>query len=163
MHVEMLAEPSFETGEDIVIVVEPLGVQSGEPISDRLDNAPIYLLLNRLRASGLAWFFEDEILHITSTEAAVEHMTTIPYNLGDLLDADYDADSLMTVIESAIAPDSWATVGGDGVLNFLGDVMFMRQNGGKIPKMRRNGEFAALTDVEAKRIEAIYNEVFESE
>jgi hypothetical protein len=105
------------------------GVQSGEPISDRLDNAPIYLLLNRLRASGLAWYFEDDILHITSSEAADEHMTTIPYNLGDLLDAGYDADSLITVIESAIAPDSWATVGGSGVLNFLGDVMFLRQNG----------------------------------
>jgi len=39
-------------------------------------------------------------------------------------------------------------------------LMFMRQNNGKIPKRRRNREFAALTDDEAKRIEAIYNEVF---
>jgi hypothetical protein len=42
-------------------------------------------------------------------------------------------------------------------------LMFMRQNGGKIPNRRRNREFAALTDEEAERIEAIYNEVFESE
>lgn len=41
-------------------------------------------------------------------------------------------------------------------------VMFMRQNGGRIPSGRRKNEFAALTDEEAKRIEAIYGDVFES-
>jgi hypothetical protein len=39
-------------------------------------------------------------------------------------------------------------------------LMFMRQNDGKIPKRRRDNEFAALTDEEAERIEAIYSEVF---
>ncbi|MCP4382256.1 MAG: cell filamentation protein Fic [Hyphomicrobiales bacterium] len=39
-------------------------------------------------------------------------------------------------------------------------LMFMRQNGGTIPKRRRENEFAALTDDEAKRIEMIYGEVF---
>jgi len=39
-------------------------------------------------------------------------------------------------------------------------LMFMRQNGGKIPKRRRENEFAALTDDEAKRIEKIYAEIF---
>jgi Fic family protein len=39
-------------------------------------------------------------------------------------------------------------------------LMFMRQNDGKIPKRRRDNEFAALTDEEAERIEAIYGEVF---
>jgi len=37
---------------------------------------------------------------------------------------------------------------------------FIRQNDGKIPKPRRESEFAALTDDEAKRIEEIYSEVF---
>jgi hypothetical protein len=40
-------------------------------------------------------------------------------------------------------------------------LMFMRQNGGKIPKRRRENEFAALTDEEATRIETIYGEVFD--
>jgi hypothetical protein len=87
------------------------------------------LLLNRLRASGLAWYFEDDILHITSTEAAEAHLTTVPYNLGDLLDAGYNTEDLGEVIEYAIAPDSWETVGGPGVLSFLGDVMFLRHTG----------------------------------
>lgn len=39
-------------------------------------------------------------------------------------------------------------------------LMFMRQNGGQIPKRRLDNEFAALTDDEAMRIERIYSEVF---
>jgi len=39
-------------------------------------------------------------------------------------------------------------------------IMFMRQNGGKLAKRRREKEFAALTDAEVIHIEAIYQEVF---
>lgn len=129
------------------------GVQPGEPISDRLDDAPIYLLLNRLRAGGLAWYFEDDILHITSIEAAEAQMTTVPYNLGDLLDAGYDTDDLGMVIENAIEPDSWETVGGAGVLSFLGDVMFLRHTGdahrqvqGFLAALRKHGRQTFVLD-----------------
>ena len=37
----------------------------------------------------------------------------------------------------------------------------IRDSSGKIPKKRRKNEFAALTDEEAKRLEAIYSDVFE--
>jgi hypothetical protein len=37
---------------------------------------------------------------------------------------------------------------------------FLRQNGGRLSQRARTKEFAALTDDEAKRIEAIYGEVF---
>ena len=39
-------------------------------------------------------------------------------------------------------------------------IMFIRQNDGMLPKSRRENEFAALSDAETKRIEAICNEVF---
>ena len=42
-------------------------------------------------------------------------------------------------------------------------IMFMRQNGGTIPKRRREKEFAALTDDEARQIEAIYRDVYDEE
>ena len=54
-------------------------------------------------------------------------------------------------LDSARVPDRLAQ-------NLL---MFMRQNDGKIPRRRRTSKFAALTDEEVKRIEAIYSEVFE--
>lgn len=39
-------------------------------------------------------------------------------------------------------------------------LIFMRQNGGVIPKRRRENEFTTLTDDEARKIEEIYGEVF---
>lgn len=39
-------------------------------------------------------------------------------------------------------------------------IMFMRQNDGKLPKKRRQKEFAALTDEEIMRIETMYEEIF---
>lgn len=45
----------------------------------------------------------------------------------------------------------------DRVLDLL--YRFLRQNGGKLSKRARENEFAALTDDEAVRIEAIYADV----
>ena len=104
-----------------------IGVFPTDTIIDRLDDSPIYLLLNRLRLHRLAWYFQDDILYITSPEAAEQHPLTIPYSVGDLLDDGYDADDLETLISSTISPDEWDTVGGVGVLSFLGDVLFVRQ------------------------------------
>ena len=107
--------------------LKEIQVLPGDPIADRLDKTPIYLLLNRLRSLGIAWYFEDEILHFTSTEVAEQRLTTIPYNIGDMLDAKYDSDGIGEVIVSAISPDSWEDAGGAGAVSFLGDVMFVRQ------------------------------------
>ncbi len=98
-----------------------------EPVSDRLHEAPLYLLLNRLRVLGLAWYFEDNILHITSATVADARRRTLPYNVGDLLDGGYELDDLADVITGTVAPESWEDVGGDGAVKFLGDVMFIRQ------------------------------------
>ena len=57
-----------------------IGVLSSEPISDRLDNGPVYLLLNRLRSLDLAWYFQDNIVHITSAEDAESRLNTVSYN-----------------------------------------------------------------------------------
>ncbi len=40
-------------------------------------------------------------------------------------------------------------------------IMFIGQNKGRLPKKRREKEFAALSDEETARIEAIYLEVFD--
>jgi hypothetical protein len=39
-------------------------------------------------------------------------------------------------------------------------IMFIRQNDGKLPKKRRQKEFAALTDDEVRQVEALYEEIF---
>lgn len=106
-----------------------IGVSPAEPVSDRLDDAPIYLLLNRLGSMELAWYYDDDVLYITSEEAAENRTVTLPYNVGDLLDADYKMERLTEVIQTTIAPEAWNDVGGPGMLNALGDVLFVGQSG----------------------------------
>ena len=134
--------------QDLVILLDKnalseIGVLPSEPISDRLQDSPIYLLLNRLRSLGLAWYFEDEIVHITSMDVAEERLMTLPYNIGDLLDAGYELDDLANVIHSAVSPETWEeTTGGSGVLTFLGDVMLVRHTDGQQREVQ--GLLAAL-------------------
>ncbi|QDU43659.1 hypothetical protein Mal52_21350 [Symmachiella dynata] len=103
------------------------GISLSEPLSDHLNDAPIYLLLNRLRSLGLDWYFENEILHITTAEIAEEQLQLQSYNIGDLLDAGYDEDSINETITTSVKPESWEEVGGPGVYRTLGDVVFVRQ------------------------------------
>ena len=103
-----------------------IGVSVAEPVSDRLNDASVYLLLNRLKSMGIGWHYNDEVLYITSVKVAKTRTTTLPYNVGDLMDAGYDLDHLVSVVTNTIAPDSWEEVGGIGALNSLGDVLFVR-------------------------------------
>ncbi len=104
-----------------------IGVVPGDPVSDRLDKTPIYQFLDRLRPLLIAWYYEDDVLHVTSKEIAEKRLTTIPYNIGDLIDAGYELDTLGGLIGSTIDPTSWSGVGGSGVVSFLGDVIFVHQ------------------------------------
>lgn len=105
------------------------GILLSDPIADQLNDAPIYLLLNRLRSLGLDWYFENEILHITTTEIAEEQLQLQSYNIGDLFDAGYDEDSLTDAVTTTVKPESWQEIGGLGVYQTLGDVVFVRQTG----------------------------------
>ena len=107
--------------------LEEEGIPLGEAVTDHLDNAPLYLLLNRLGSLGLAWYMEDNILHITTQVSADERLTTEPYNLADLLDAGYKLDDLSETVRNATA-GPWEELGGaGGGMQWLGDVQFVRQ------------------------------------
>ncbi|GAB4139886.1 MAG: hypothetical protein Tsb009_08980 [Planctomycetaceae bacterium] len=75
-------------------------VPLSELVTDRLKDEPVYLLLNRLRSLNLAWYVEDNIVHITSLEAAWRQMSTKTYNIGDLLDAKFKRGDLHLTIKA---------------------------------------------------------------
>jgi len=103
------------------------GIPQSELVTDHLQEQPVYFLLNRLRSLGLAWYIEDEILHITTTRVVAARMSTRPYNIGDLLDAGYQRDDLDQTI-TAGTPGPWETIDGEGgTMKWLGDVLFVRQ------------------------------------
>lgn len=104
-----------------------VGLLMGDPVSDHLSEAPLYFLLNRLRSLGLAWYYDDDVLYITTEEAIEERQTNVPYQVGDLFDAGVEPDALIDVLVTAVEPLSWEEVGGQGTVSRLGDVMFVRQ------------------------------------
>jgi hypothetical protein len=105
------------------------GVSLAEPVSDHIDNQPLYLLLNRLQQIEVAWYMEKGMLHLTSDEDAHARIVTQAYNVGDLIDTGLDVDSLIDAITSTIATDTWAeNGGGEGEIRAIGDVLFVSQN-----------------------------------
>lgn len=105
------------------------GILLGEPVSDRLNNEPLYLLLNRLQSLGLSWYFEDDTVHITTIIGADGRATTQSYVVGDLIDAGYKPNQLVDLIVNS-AGGVWESVGGDGHSDpeILGDVLIVRQS-----------------------------------
>ena len=100
-----------------------------EPVTEELNDAPLYLLLSRLEQLGLAWYQHDHSVIITSRDENLKHDTTVPYNLGDLFDLGFLPNDLLTAIKRC-SGGRWKTVhGGDefGTAVLLGDVVFIRQ------------------------------------
>ncbi|MEM7784453.1 MAG: hypothetical protein AAF623_13955, partial [Planctomycetota bacterium] len=102
------------------------GILSSEPVTDALDNEPIYLILDRLEAIGIQWRWEGKVIHLDALKDPI--IFTRQYNLGKLLDLGFKPDDISYAIESCVASESWETNGGDGSIVMLGDVMFLRQS-----------------------------------
>lgn len=130
-----------------------INVLISDPVSDRLDGDPLYLLLDRLRLKGLAWYVEDNILRITTEDVADDHLTTSQYLVGDLFDADYDSDTLIDVIQSETSGPWFDLDGTGGTIVLLGDVMFVRQTdrmqrevAGLLSALRNHGRMTFALD-----------------
>lgn len=127
--------------------LEAIDILPSEPISDRLQDEPLYLLLDRLSTLKLGWYFENEVVYITSKEVADERSSTVPYNIGDLLDAGYSLDDLNDSIEMLID-----VVDKDGA-TYIGDVMFLRDSDtahrevqGLLSALRKHGRQTYIFD-----------------
>lgn len=107
--------------------LEAEGISPSDPVSDWLENEPLYLLLDRLRLIDVGWYYEGDILYLTSqTVIENERQAKVPYLLGELLDKGYTGDQIVNLIESMVEPDSWEPNGGNGRINLIGDVIFVR-------------------------------------
>ncbi len=124
-----------------------------DPVTDELNNEPVYLLLDRLRSLQLGWYLEAGLIHITTQAKADEIMATVSYNLGDLFDVGYEPTSILTAIQEGTSGqwDLVDGVGGDLVL--LGDVLFARQThhvhrevSGLLAALRKHGRRTFTND-----------------
>jgi hypothetical protein len=104
-----------------------------DTINDKLEDAPLYMLFDRLSLLGLAWYVDDSLVYITSREAAANRKVTRSYSLSDLIDYGYSTTALSEAIESLIPEGKWNLDSGSsdarlGQLEWLADVLFVRQN-----------------------------------
>ena len=124
------------------------GILLGESFVDRANNEPLYLMLNRLRSLGLAWYMKDDILHITTTEIASKRTFTKSYKVGDLLDSGVDASSFLIALSYVIEGER-----DDDPAEWLGDVLFVRQTdqfhrkvAGLMAALRKHGRRTFIAD-----------------
>ena len=118
--------------QSINVLVDYKGLASAklletEPVYEELNDAPLYLLLNRMERMGLAWYERDGSLFITSREEFLKHDRTLPYNLSDLIDNGYSPKDLINAIKRRSGGQWASTASREGAAILLGDVVFIRQ------------------------------------
>jgi hypothetical protein len=114
----------------IVIDVKALddfGIDTSAPVTANFNAVPLQIALRRmLHELELTFTVRDEVLMVTTPEQAERQLQFALYPVRDLVsygevdDPDtYDWDSLIQIIESTVAPDTWSTVGGPGDIQVL--------------------------------------------
>jgi RNA polymerase sigma factor (sigma-70 family) len=102
--------------------LDDVGIPADCPITFSLSGVSLQSALNlMLRDLDLTWTIRDEVLLITTPEEAEIMLVTKVYEVGDLVmcqdasgDPWADHDSLIEVITTTVAPESWDKVGGPG-------------------------------------------------
>ncbi len=111
------------------------GVQTTTPITCSLRGVPLKTALEvALRPLGLTYIVDDEVLLITTAEAAEVRVHARTYPVRDLISelegasgANVDAGSLMETMKSCVAPTSWDDAGGNGSMQVHKGVLVVNQ------------------------------------
>lgn len=103
------------------------GVAIDEPINLKA-KSPFYLILNRmLKPLGLAWYYEHEILFVTTQVVADENLSTKYYPAKPLLDLGLSELQIINLIEQETS-GPWQNIDGTGgQALFLGQTLAVRQ------------------------------------
>jgi hypothetical protein len=94
-----------------------VGIGTDTPVTKSLKGITLRSALNlMLHELGLTWTIQDEVLLITTPEEEDNLLTTVVYDVADLVelsDGD-DYDTLIDLITSTVKPTTWDNVGGPG-------------------------------------------------
>ena len=142
---EVAAWLQTQTGFNVTLDTRSLdeaGIDPSSPVTDKLQNSAIYLLLDRLQRYRIGWRLSGGVLQLHAhNDMMVLH--NMQYNVGNLLDQKFEPNSLTKTLINCIGGGSgWSENGGRGDLVFLGDVLFIQQDGRA--HRRIAGLFAAL-------------------
>jgi hypothetical protein len=108
--------------------LEAVNIDENSPVSDQLQNQPVYLLLDRLSIQKIAWRLDGSILRLHGI-IDPSFLVNRQYNVGDLIDQKYKGDDLIETIQLTLDTGGGskdAEAAGETVL--LGDVLFVRRD-----------------------------------
>ena len=144
---EAMQRISEATGLPVRIDEEELqneGVNADEVVSDRAENEPAYLLLDRMLENvggvELAWFVDHGLLYVTTKLVADDKMATVTHNVRDLFERHISGEQLEEIITNMTAGPWFDLDGVGGTLEFFRDILVVRQS----HRMQR--EVAALLE-----------------
>ncbi|MGB7326203.1 MAG: hypothetical protein WBD31_15120 [Rubripirellula sp.] len=104
--------------------LEEIGITPDLPINLSLKNVSLRSFLRLLlRDSDLTYMIEDEVLKITTTESAEMNLGTQMYRLPVSLIK--KSDRVLLALQSTIAPDTWAVLGGPSTATALDHVLII--------------------------------------
>jgi hypothetical protein len=93
--------------------LEEIGLTDDQPCGLRISNVRMRSLLRLLlREMDLTYLIKDEVLQITTVEAAEQNLVNRVYFLEGTGFPIGDFDSVIGVIQTAIVPDTWEQLGG---------------------------------------------------
>lgn len=97
--------------------LEEIGLSSEEPVSLQLQGISLRAALRlMLRELDLTYQVKDEVLQITTIEAAEQNLISRIYFLEGLGHRDDGPDSVGKLIMATVVPDTWETLGGPSVI-----------------------------------------------
>ncbi|HRF02700.1 MAG TPA: hypothetical protein PLI18_19470 [Pirellulaceae bacterium] len=104
------------------------GISDDSPIVPGAPDEPLCLVLDRQRERGVHWYFESNIVRLTSRSGLEEHRTTEVVDLSDRVADDEQVEGIARAITATIERDSWDEVGGYGVLRTAGRALVVTQH-----------------------------------
>lgn len=97
--------------------LEEIGLSADEPVSFQLEDVSLRSGLRLiLRDLDLTYMIRDEVLQITTVEAAEQNLVNRIYFMEGFGDAGDAGNSMSKVIVASIIPDTWEQLGGPSVI-----------------------------------------------
>lgn len=117
---ETIAQIADSTKLPIVVdqrALEEIGLSSDQPVSLRLKDVPLRTVMNTmLRQLDLTYTTFDNVITVTTIEAAEQQCQNRIYWLEGIGMVRGDMQSLMDAIQTTIVPDTWEALGGPSTM-----------------------------------------------
>ncbi len=110
------------TGQTIILdkqAMEDAGVSYDTPVNVNLRGVTLRTALQKVfRDLGLTYVIKDELIQVVTPAQASQITRTQVYYVGDLVSNAFQAAALIELIQSTVAPQSWAVNGGTGTIAY---------------------------------------------